>query len=330
MKKLLLIGLVLLSFSVAAIDLSTDSTGYTINDTVLINISSCEGNSIVQVISPDDDIIDIMVGVNNWTTTYNTNSHGEAGKYGLVASCQNGVETLNFCFEDDDCLTTVKKSEEGGRDPSSAIWSCEPYSFCDGTLNQTRICHDRRSGKPDKIEKRACTECQESWVCNDWTACTGGRETRTCVDEHACSTFVHKPAESRACTVAATQTSQQPEQQTGQPAPTRNQPRFAASQRPTSVKETAVNVWNDFMVYIIAIPVVLILIIVGLIILHKRKKKKDVTYHPAELLKWVKAEKEAGTANSDIVDILAGNLGWKKEKVLTDFPSLRKIVQPKV
>lgn len=41
--------------------------------------------------------------------------------------------------------------------------------------------------------------CEEKWVCTDWSVCSEGIQTRTCVDENECNTFVNKPSESQSC-----------------------------------------------------------------------------------------------------------------------------------
>ncbi len=42
--------------------------------------------------------------------------------------------------------------------------------------------------------------CVENWRCSDWSACTDGKQTRTCVDGNNCNTTTGKPAESQSCT----------------------------------------------------------------------------------------------------------------------------------
>ncbi|HLC67292.1 MAG TPA: hypothetical protein VJI12_00235, partial [archaeon] len=41
--------------------------------------------------------------------------------------------------------------------------------------------------------------CLENWVCNEWSECTDGVQTRTCVDTNDCGTQQNKLPESRAC-----------------------------------------------------------------------------------------------------------------------------------
>jgi len=41
--------------------------------------------------------------------------------------------------------------------------------------------------------------CVEYWQCTDWSACTDGKQIRTCEDLNNCETELLKPAESRAC-----------------------------------------------------------------------------------------------------------------------------------
>ena len=41
--------------------------------------------------------------------------------------------------------------------------------------------------------------CFESWSCGNWRSCSGGIQTRSCIDANACETTASKPAESQSC-----------------------------------------------------------------------------------------------------------------------------------
>lgn len=44
-------------------------------------------------------------------------------------------------------------------------------------------------------------QCTEQWQCGQWSACSAGTQTRTCVDANACGTTANKPSESQSCAV---------------------------------------------------------------------------------------------------------------------------------
>jgi len=41
--------------------------------------------------------------------------------------------------------------------------------------------------------------CVENWQCTEWSACSGGQQTRACTDLNHCGTAINKPAESQSC-----------------------------------------------------------------------------------------------------------------------------------
>ncbi len=41
--------------------------------------------------------------------------------------------------------------------------------------------------------------CDENWQCGDWTNCTDGEQTRTCIDTNACGTINNKPSITQDC-----------------------------------------------------------------------------------------------------------------------------------
>ena len=43
--------------------------------------------------------------------------------------------------------------------------------------------------------------CSPTWECSDWSSCSNGRETRTCIDKWSCGTSSGKPPVSRTCVV---------------------------------------------------------------------------------------------------------------------------------
>lgn len=44
--------------------------------------------------------------------------------------------------------------------------------------------------------------CSPDWVCDEWSECVDGKQTRTCRDLNRCGTPIRKPDESRACKIS--------------------------------------------------------------------------------------------------------------------------------
>jgi hypothetical protein len=68
----------------------------------------------------------------------------------------------------------------------------------------------------DMIAYSTDTQCEEKWVCTDWSDCTEGTRKRVCVDENDCGTIENKPAEEQACIIVSQPVeSKEPEGPTG-------------------------------------------------------------------------------------------------------------------
>ncbi|MEM5855714.1 MAG: NosD domain-containing protein [Candidatus Aenigmatarchaeota archaeon] len=74
-----------------------------------------------------------------------------------------------------------------------------PYECCIGEAEY----YDKACTSGYKCENHACipivTPCTEDWVCSEWTACIGGKQTRVCMDRNRCGTVANKPEEERIC-----------------------------------------------------------------------------------------------------------------------------------
>jgi len=49
-------------------------------------------------------------------------------------------------------------------------------------------------------------DCEEQWVCKDWSRCKDGTRTRTCTDNNECGTDLYKPFETEPCSEGETAT----------------------------------------------------------------------------------------------------------------------------
>ena len=56
----------------------------------------------------------------------------------------------------------------------------------------------------DSLEQGNVTACTEAWVCQPFSACNDGQQTRTCRDVQQCGTITKRPALTQTCTVAPT------------------------------------------------------------------------------------------------------------------------------
>ena len=76
-------------------------------------------------------------------------------------------------------------------------------------------CNDRNPDvNPDKREicgngidddcnglDSTCSDCEENWVCTEWSECINGEQTRTCIDDSSCGTTNKKPAQAQVCNI---------------------------------------------------------------------------------------------------------------------------------
>ena len=293
MRKLLLyLVLILLSISLAtAVEINTDKTDYSGNEMVSITISQCTGTSILKIINPGFDLVDIKADQDNWVTLYNTLSDSADGKYTLTVSCTNGDAQANFCVDSPGCIPETPPAPPSGGAGRRCIpeWSCSQWSYCDANLQQTRSCTDLKNCQPPREETRECDQCQESWVCSLWSECQFGTNSRTCADEHFCGTNLLKPATQKSCQIATPpgppprQISPQipiPSYTAPPPLPTIQEPGFSLAQ-----------FWEQFKVHVIAgVSGLVLLILIIFLVLHFVKGKKTA-FNVDELREWVKKER---------------------------------------
>ncbi|GEM_PF-4476119 len=319
MKKCLLfiIVLFLLSFSlVAAVDVSTSKTDYNGGETVTATISDCTGTSIVKFLNPSGTLVDIKSGEGSWSTSYNTLSDSANGKYSVSASCTNGAAQKNFCVDAPGCVASASSSQGGGGGSScNPDWDCNGWTFCGPTQTQTRSCFDKNNCLSAKEETQSCQPCLESWVCSIWADCNLDTQNRACYDEHACETTNLKPGLQKACNAAD---------------PVPPPARISNELPPPYVPKTTVTqqnffsqLWDNYQVYIIGLLAAIVLAALVLLGFHYFKPKQ-VAYNLNELKQWVRKEKEMGTSDLDIRQILKQNTGWTDEEINAAFNSLQQ------
>lgn len=319
MKRLILFTVLLLvSLSaVSAVNVATSKIGYNSGETVTATISQCQGTSIVKFLNPGGTLVDIKSGQNNWQTSYNTLSDSADGKYTVTVSCNNGEADNNFCVDDPACVQEVQLEQNKTNKGLSCTpqWDCSVWSFCGPDKTQTRSCTDTKNCKPAMTETRSCAACQESWVCSLWGECNTGSQSRVCYDEHFCETAASKPGLQKGCNEA-------------DPFPP---PAKISSQLPppftgiTQAPEEGFfsKLWAGYKLYLIAGLVALILAALAIAAVYYFRSPK-VAYNINELKQWVRKEKQMGTADEDIRQILKQNTGWTSEEIELAFDSSRK------
>ena len=313
----------LLSFSlVTAVDVSTTKTDYNGGDSVSISINACEGTSIVKFLNPSGAVVDIKAGEENWSTSYNTLSDSADGKYTVTVTCNNGNAQANFCVDAPSCAPSSPSSSEAstsggsGGSACSPNWNCGDWSYCGPGLTQTRSCTDKNNCQKAKEETRPCETCLESWVCSLWAQCNGGSQARACYDEHLCQTIANKPALQKQCNAVDPL-----------PPPTRIStqlpPPFVPSTSAAPQEGFFSRLWNNYSLYFIALAVAIILAALIIFGIYYFKPKK-VAYNINELKQWVRKEKEMGTSNADIRQILKQNTGWTDQEIDMAFEGLQQ------
>jgi len=317
MKKIFpFIVFFLLSLSlVAAVEVSTSKTDYNSGETVTATITDCVGTAIVEFKNPNDDVVDIKSGEGSWSTSYNSLSDSADGMYTATATCTNDAGQGNFCVDAPGCLSSSTQSTttsgSGGGSSCSPDWSCDSWSFCGPTLTQTRSCIDLKNCQAAKDETRECEPCLESWVCSLWAECNAETQNRACYDEHFCETSNLKPGFQKGCNEADPV-----------PPPARISaqlpPPFVPSTSDVAQQSFLSKAWNNYKVYLLGVLAVIVLAILVLLAIHIFAPKK-IAYNINELKQWVRKEKEMGTAETDIRNILKQNTGWTDEEISMAF-----------
>lgn len=321
-RTILFIVLFLMSVSlVAAVEVSTSKNEYSGSETVAVSVTDCQGTSIVRFLNPSGMLADIKSGQGNWQTSYSTLSDSADGKYTVTASCSNGAANDNFCVDAPGCLgstTPVTGVNGTGRPQEECFsnWDCSVWSFCGPDKLQKRSCTDRNHCKSNKLETRPCAACQESWVCSLWSECQAGAQSRACYDEHFCETETYQPALQKGCAVTIPP-GPEPDRISFQLPP----PFSGTTQAPKT--GSFANLWESYRNVIVGILIAIVLAVLAVLGWYHFKPKK-IAYNINELKEWIRKEKQMGTSDSDVREILKHNTGWTDEEIDVAFESLRK------
>ncbi len=356
MKRAILfvLGIVFFSFSLFAVDVSLVKTDYARGENVVVSVDACVGASTLKITNPavPADLVYVDQGNDVWQSSYNTNSNAFKGKYTVYVACADGTKSqTQFCVESPGCLGVVPVNDGGNNNPNNGgndgpaqagsssggsgggsprgrcnpQWQCDTYwSQCNADMTQSRNCVDTSRCAPPKLENRSCAPCQESWACSSWNTCEGGMESRSCYDDKDCGTATYKPVEERPCGVDIG--GYEPDRYTSQvPPPSQAAPsrvQYSAVQKINTPVPTT-TFWDEWGFLILALIALLLLVGLILFLLHLRHSKHP-TYNSDELKVWMLKEREAGSTDGEIRQILMEQTGWTKEDVDLAFEELAK------
>jgi hypothetical protein len=261
------------------------------------------------------------------------------GDYTLYATCNSSFNQA-FCVGSS-CTSSVIPPDSSGSPSSSSTggsssrscrgnWSCTPWTYCPTNLEQTRSCVDlnncrQEASRPN--ETQSCSECDQSWICSEWSSCSSGQNTRTCVDEHYCSATSLKPALSKSCTQ---QTVPGPQPVSVVPSSQLPPPSQSGYQEPQYASQGTVqqstfssfiqNMWQKYPIPIVGIPVAIILILfIVLFTLHHIHTHKPAV-NQDQLHTYVKQESQAGLSTETIRKNLQ-SAGWNDTEISKALPS---------
>ncbi|MFH1682282.1 MAG: hypothetical protein ABIA37_00645 [Candidatus Woesearchaeota archaeon] len=244
------------------------------------------------------------------------NDNLNCGAFGIL--CEANQNCVNATCENvtiAPVTPTIDVSGGGGGRRCTPEWSCGYFTICGPELIQKRTCYDRALCESPKEENRTCEPCDESWICTAWSNCIGGTQSRSCYEEHNCETAEEKPDESQSCVETSTYV----------PPPAYTPP--VVEYTPPPVVAAPVSAWTQFWdkwkTWLVLIPSLLILAMVGLLLyLHFHKPKTEVG-NMDELKDWVGQELEMGVSKEDIRKTLHENTGWTDEELDMAFKELK-------
>jgi len=303
-----------LALAVAAGTVQTDKATYAPGQTIVIS-GMCSSPSVAVGLRA------LVGGENIWfdqTTASDSKSYSsqflpsQKGKYTIIAACQGETgASVDITVADASVTPTDTAGSSGGNNGGgggggggcSPQWQYSEWSYCDANLQQTRTATDKEhcaNRKPNQADiLRSCEICEETWSCGAWSDCSGGVQTRECFDDHACGTSLLKPVTTESCTSSTPKVVQQT---------TPSKPFFP------QIKEKVVSFWDQYLYWIIGVPVVIIILFL-LIVLLRLLFKKKLVYNDKEVRDWAKKERAAGTMMDDVKIIIEQYTHWDKEKI---------------
>lgn len=157
---------------------------------------------------PDDDLLTFSA-----TTNANVNViivNGVVSFYSTTTS----TTTERIIFTASDNIEAVPSNEvsvsiiAAAPSPKCGNNVLDAGEECDGTKNQA--CKGLNCKSDCACAKASVQSCTPNWQCDTWSACSSGKQTRTCSDANSCSNLAGKPSEQQSCTVAPPPQIEQP------------------------------------------------------------------------------------------------------------------------
>jgi hypothetical protein len=205
---------------------------FTVNDTTQPDITSTSPSNTITDTTPmlkayTDEPAICAYSESNWgfenmtnfTSTNDTTSTKilslSEGSYIYYARCKDRLNnTMNFSESISFTITSGSSNSGGGSSGCSdecdsgdvKCWDAFSIAICQ--YNTWEGCWEwgkMECGREEECQNGICeeAECVEDWICNVWSECREGVQTRDCADMNFCGTTAQKPAIEKDCVSAA-------------------------------------------------------------------------------------------------------------------------------
>jgi len=108
--------------------------------------------------------------------------------------CVDGNQSRT-CVDLGGCFESYQETRFCGECANGTTQACVTTENCVGTQtcvnNFWNLCAD--------VPNDNCPICIEDWMCNPWTLCIDGNQSRTCLDDNNCGTTNDMPPEIQIC-----------------------------------------------------------------------------------------------------------------------------------
>lgn len=186
-------------------------------DNLTIDLSKIDFDVDVDSLGDKNLTLAITNGNNTSYYDYSVNVHSSCIENWICNATDrcsiDGVRN-NVCVDQNNCGTEFTKPAE----KVDCVYSCTENFQCDsfGGCNELGIkrractdvnhCYNHNPNVTTIITKTkpadfaTCYEgCEEKWVCDSWSDCQNGKQTRICSDVNSCPSEILKPIETKNC-----------------------------------------------------------------------------------------------------------------------------------
>lgn len=281
--------------------------------------ATLQGNPIAEVIDQTE-----ADAAKNYQYTFTPQG---TGTYTVFTACHGetaATTTFTVGVSGGGSSSSSSSGSSGGGGGCTSSWDCKPWTVCNASLQQSRVCVDLKKcnyKQLEKVENRSCKPCKESWICSEWSECDAGVQSRNCYDERDCGTVSGKPVEEKACDEVVV-AGPVPAKVSSSYTPPATGGKTGAVPSSTEAAEKA-TFFQENMIYII-LGVVGLLVLVGLVFsMVYLLRKKKIVYNVEELQQWILKERAAGEKDEDIKKILIEHTGWTEQEVEATFQGLK-------